>query len=197
VTQRVTLRSLVENAAQPWGLSDETTQALYPFLRERVIYLFEQRGFDIRNARAVVPQSLEGFDMVEARKKLEALSSMMGSVSLLAVAELMKRVKNITKGVTTSLNASHRALLKTPEESGLLQLLDEATPVIGDALSKGDYSNAFHTIGALRPVVAGFFDKVMVMSDDMQLREARLALVATLRDLVLGIADISEIVTES
>jgi glycyl-tRNA synthetase beta subunit len=34
------------------------------------------------------------------------------------------------------------------------------------------------------------------MTDDEPLRRARLALVATLRDLILGIADISEIVTE-
>jgi glycyl-tRNA synthetase beta subunit len=38
---------------------------------------------------------------------------------------------------------------------------------------------------------------VLVMADDEALRTARLALVATLRDLILDIADISEIVTES
>jgi len=193
VTARITIGALLEKAVS----SPETKQALHQFVRERVFYLFEQRGFDVRNVRAVVQTDLDRLDVHEARKKLEALSNMTGSVSLLAVAELMKRVKNITKGVTTSLNASHRALLKTPEEGALLQLLDEATPEIGVALSKGDYSNAFHTIGALRPVVAGFFDKVMVMSDDMQLRDARLALVARLRDLILDIADISEIVTET
>jgi glycyl-tRNA synthetase beta subunit len=36
-----------------------------------------------------------------------------------------------------------------------------------------------------------------VMTEDMQLRDARLALVARLRDLILDIADISEIVTET
>jgi glycyl-tRNA synthetase beta chain len=45
--------------------------------------------------------------------------------------------------------------------------------------------------------VAKFFDDVLVMADDETLRTARLALVATLRDLILDIADISEIVTES
>jgi glycyl-tRNA synthetase beta chain len=197
VTSRVELWELMTKAMSSWPPSEESQEALRTFMRERVVYLFEQRGFDVRNIRAVVPQSLERFDMVEARKKLEALANMMGSASLLAVAELMKRAKNITRGVTTSLNASHRALLKGPEESQLLQTLDEATPAITSALKKADYSSAFHAIGALRPVVAAFFDKVMVMADDTQLREARLALVARLRDLILDIADISEIVTES
>jgi len=37
----------------------------------------------------------------------------------------------------------------------------------------------------------------LVMADDEKLRSARLALVARLRDLILDIADISEIVTET
>ena len=48
----------------------------------------------------------------------------------------------------------------------------------------------------MQPAVARFFDDVLVMAEDEQLREARLGLVATLRDLILDIADISEIVTD-
>jgi glycyl-tRNA synthetase beta chain len=44
--------------------------------------------------------------------------------------------------------------------------------------------------------VAKFFDDVMVMTEDQTLRHARLSLVAALRDLILGIADLSEIATE-
>jgi glycyl-tRNA synthetase beta chain len=51
-------------------------------------------------------------------------------------------------------------------------------------------------MSSLRGPVGKFFDDVLVMADDARVREARLGLVATLRDLVLGIADISEIVTD-
>jgi len=196
VTARNLLGALLTRAAEPWGLDADAQQALYAFARERVLYLFEQRGFEVRMVRAVVGD-LDRLDVHEARRKLEALSNMTGSVSLLAVAELMKRVKNITKGVTLMVTPSSRALLTSPEELALLRILDEARPEIANALKGSDYAGAFHTIGALRPVVAAFFDKVMVMVDDTQLREARLGLVATLRDLILDIADISEIVTES
>ena len=47
-----------------------------------------------------------------------------------------------------------------------------------------------------REVVAKFFDDVLVMAEDQQLRASRLGLVASLRDLILEIADISEIVTD-
>ena len=69
--------------------------------------------------------------------------------------------------------------------------------MIQAAAAKRDYKDAFTNIAQLRPVVATFFDDVLVMAEDERLRTARLGLVATLRDLILDIADISEIVTES
>ena len=47
---------------------------------------------------------------------------------------------------------------------------------------------------ALRPVVDRFFTEVFVMAEDARVRTARLTLMATLRDMILALADISEIV---
>ena len=197
VTTRIEVWDLVTRALSAWAPSEEARQALRTFMRERVIYLFEQRGFDVRNIRAVVPQSLERFDMVEARKKLEALAQMSGSEALRGVATLFKRVKNITKGVSGGLAAGQADLLKERAEVALLQVLKEVEPRIREAADKADYKQAFHHIELLRAPVASFFDDVLVMAEDEKLRAARLALVARLRDLILDIADISEIVTES
>jgi glycyl-tRNA synthetase beta chain len=197
VTSRIELWGLVTRALSSWAPSEDVSQVLRTFMRERVIYLFEQRGFDVRNVRAVVPQSLERFDMVEARKKLEALAQMSGSEALRGVATLFKRVKNITKGVSGGLATGPDDLLKEPAEMALLQSLKEVEPRIRDSAEKADYKQAFHHIELLRAPVASFFDDVLVMAEDEKLRAARLALVARLRDLILDIADISEIVTES
>ena len=66
VASRIDLWDLVAQALSSWAPSGESQQALRTFMRERVIYLFEQRGFDVRNIRAVVPHSLERVDMIEA-----------------------------------------------------------------------------------------------------------------------------------
>jgi glycyl-tRNA synthetase beta subunit len=71
----------------------------------------------------------------------------------------------------------------------------ERGPGIQAAATRGDYREAFTAIGALQAPVATFFDDVLVMAEDERVRSARLGLVATLRDLILGIADISEIAT--
>ena len=200
VASRIDLWDLVTQALSSWAPSEESRQALRTFMRERVIYLFEQRGFDVRNIRAVVPHSLERVDMVEARKKLEALAQMSGSEALRGVATLFKRVKNITKDVAPHAPVSSDGLkgsLKEPAELALLSAVEARAPGIQRAAERAEYREAFAAIAAFQPVVAKFFDDVLVMADDATLRSARLALVARLRDLILDIADISEIVTES
>jgi len=200
VSSRIELWNLVARALSAWTPSAESEQALRTFLRERVIYLFEQRGFDVRNIRAVVPQSLERFDMVEARKKLEALTQLSGSDALRGVATLFKRVKNITRDVAPAAPGSAdqlRQSLNEPAELALLTEIENRAPGIARAAGRAEYREAFAAIAAFQPVVVKFFDDVLVMADDERLRAARLALVARLRDLILDIADISEIVTES
>jgi len=195
VTARIALWGLVMQAASPWGFPAEAQQVARMFVRERVIYLFEQRGFDVRNIRAVVPLALERFDIVEARKKLEALAQLGGSEALRGVATLFKRVKNITRDAPP-VSADILAHLKEPAEVTLRSELESRAPEIRNAAARGEYREAFAAIAALQPATAKFFDDVLVMTEDEQLRHARLALVAALRDLILEIADISEIVAE-
>jgi glycyl-tRNA synthetase beta chain len=59
-----------------------------------------------------------------------------------------------------------------------------------------EYSRALTEISRIRPAVDAFFDKVMVMVEDENLRANRLALLQTLLKEFSTIADFSEIVTE-
>jgi glycyl-tRNA synthetase beta chain len=123
---------------------------------------------------------------------------MAGSQALLGVGTLLKRVKNITKGVSSaSTGDTMPASLTEPAERTLWSELNTRAPAIRAAAAKGDYREAFAGIAALQPSVAKFFDDVLVMAEDAGVRAARLALVATLRDLILDIADISEMAAET
>jgi glycyl-tRNA synthetase beta chain len=201
---RLTMGPLLARAAEPFGPSTalgaggEWQPALYAFMSDRLAYLLEQRGFDVRAVRAVMHGGIEGLSPHEARKKLEALAQLTGSEALLGVATLLKRVKNITRGIPAPDSLADAApLLTEPAERALIAELDTRAPAIRSAAARGDYRDAFAGIAQLQPAVATFFDDVLVMADDERLRTARLGLVATLRDLILSIADISEIVTES
>jgi glycyl-tRNA synthetase beta chain len=192
---RVALGPLLDKAAEPFGGYGDARAPLTAFMAERLAYLLESRRFDVRAVRAVMHGGVDGISPAEARRKLEALAHMAGSEALLGVAALLKRVKNITRGVSApaSLDAGAAA---EPAERALMEELGARAPVIRDAATRGDYRAAFTGIAALQPAVATFFDDVLVMADDERVRAARLGMVAALRDLILEMADISEIVTE-
>jgi glycyl-tRNA synthetase beta chain len=209
VTTPLTLGPLLQRAAEPFGQvgggvqaepargsTSDSSAALRSFMTDRLRYLLEQRGFDVRAVRAVTHGRIEDVSPHEARKKLEALAQMTGSEALIGVATLLKRVKNITKGIAAPASLPAAALTE-PAEQALAADIETRTPIIRAAASRGEYREAFVAIAHLQPSVAKFFDDVLVMAEDEAVRTARLGLVATLRDLILGIADISEIVTES
>ena len=195
---RVPVGVLLEQAAQPYGGFGDAAAPLLAFIGDRLAYLLEQRGFDVRTVRAVLHAGVLQASPLEARRKLEALAQMSGSPALLGVAALLKRVKNITRGVTApAALAEVSATLTEPAEVALAAALETSAPRIRVAAESGDYREAFVGITTLQPAVATFFDDVLVMADDERLRAARLGLVASLRDLILSLADISEIATEN
>jgi len=192
---RVTLGRLLAQAAVPFHGFGDAEGPLVAFMADRLTYLLEQRGFDTRSVRAVLHRGVAATSPLEALRKLEALSQMAGSESLLGVAGLLKRVKNITKGVAAPA-ALDVARLTEPAEQALAAALEREAPSIRAAAERGDYGDGFTGIASLQPAVARFFDDVLVMAEDERVRAARLGLVASLRELILEIADIAEIATE-
>ena len=64
------------------------------FLRERLRYILEERGFDRRNVRAVTHQPLDAIRPLDARRKLEVLPEFTDTPDFRTLATLFKRVKN-------------------------------------------------------------------------------------------------------
>lgn len=165
------------------------------FANERVRYALEQRGVPVEVARAAT--SFEGHLVpLRSRRVAEALQGMRTSQDFQALAALFKRVKNIAKELKER-TALDRGALTEPAERELLDEIDRRRPAIEQAAGAADYRKAFTEIAALRAAVDRFFTEVFVMADDPHLRNARLTLMADLRDLILQFADISEIVPKT
>jgi glycyl-tRNA synthetase beta chain len=197
VDRRLKLGALLAKAAAAFGGYGDSEGPLFSFMADRLAYLLGERGFDVRSVRAVMHGNIQDISPLEARRKLEALAQMTGSPALLGVAALLKRVKNISKGVATPPGVPNTdGVLTEPAEKALAAAIATGAPTIRAAAERGDYREAFASVASLQPAVAKFFDDVLVMADDERLRAARLALVASLRGLILDIADISEMVTE-
>jgi glycyl-tRNA synthetase beta chain len=178
---------------------DEWQPALYEFLLDRLRYVLEQRGFDVRNVRAVTAGEASGISPLQARRKVEVLPELAESADFTQLAVLFKRVRNIARNLSDGAGASSldRALLTHPAETALLTEIDRRSPAIETAVASGQgFRQAFGEAATLAPAVAKFFDDVLVMAEDTQLREARLRLMKRLETLILQLADVSEIVPE-
>jgi glycyl-tRNA synthetase beta chain len=176
----------------PW--TGEAAEAARAFSLERVRFALEHRGLPIEVVRAATP--VGDVSPLRARRVAEALQGMRASEDFQALAVLFKRVKNITKDISAGV-AVDREALSEPAERALLEHVDAHRPRIKAAVDRSDYRAAFAEIAGLRAAVDRFFTEVFVMAEDTRLRQARLALMADLRDLIVQLADISEIVSQT
>lgn len=196
---RLTFGDLVTLARGPFAsLEAGWEPVLFDFLHERVRYVLEQRGFDVRNVRAVTSETSDRLSPLQARRKVEVLPEFAESADFRQLAILFKRVRNIARNLDGSGGEIDRGRLTEPAEVALLGELDARQPAIDAAVSSGQgFRQAFGEAAKLGPPVAKFFDDVLVMAEDPALREARLRLMKRVETLMLQLADVSEIVPES
>ena len=169
------------------------------FLRERLRYILEERGFDRRNVRAVTHQPLDDIRPLDARRKLEVLPEFTGTADFQTLATLFKRVKNIARELKDG-NSSEDPFgsLTEPAELALRDELAARRSVIDAAVSTGaGFREAFAEAARIGPAVDRFFNEVFVMVEDPRLRNARLGLMQRVEQVILQLADVSEIVPEA
>ena len=172
---------------------------LTAFLLERLRYLLEERGFDRRNVRAVTHQPLDEIRPLDARRKLEVLPEFTETSDFQTLATLFKRVKNIARELKDG-GPSEDPFepLTEPAERALLDELKARRSVIDAAGATGaGYREAFAEAARIGPAVDCFFNEVFVMAEDPTLREARLRLMQRVEQVILQLADVSEIVPET
>ncbi len=206
VDRAVAIEPLLDRAFAAFGDHGGVTDArpaLATFLRERVASVFEQRGADVRNVRAVTTGQASLVPLT-IRRRLDVLPEFTETAEFKQLAVLFKRVRNIAKQLADdafrAAEQSGRPLdaLREPAELALRDDIDRRRPAIDNAVAQGDgYRKAFGEAAAFAPAVAKFFDDVMVMADDPAVREARLRLLRRLESLILQLADISEMVPQS
>jgi glycyl-tRNA synthetase beta chain len=202
ISREIPLRPLVAEARRTLGLGPDAIPEYPAFLYERLPAVLTQRGVPVEVVRAAALPADAGGALdwnvapLRARRVTEALQAMRTSEDFQALAVLFKRVKNIARELKEDVPLD-RTLLTEPAERALLDALDVRRPGIEAAAGTADYRGALTEIAGLRPVVDRFFNDVFVMVDDARLRTARLKLMAELRNLILDIADISEIVPQT
>jgi glycyl-tRNA synthetase beta chain len=111
-----------------------------------------------------------------------------------SLAAANKRIRNILRKTDEELPREPATeLLQAQSEKDLARLVFEHGERVAPLFRAGRYTEALRQLAELRDPVDRFFDEVMVMCDEVQLRRNRLALLATLEALFLGAADLSRL----
>ena len=144
--------------------------------------------------------SPELFAAVRARKpaspldfhrRLKALHGFLGSAAASDLAAANKRIGNILRAADAAPGTADQGLLAEAEELALHTAFLLLLPQYRQRLDALDYAGALELLASLAGPLDGFFDRVMVMSDDAGLRRNRLALLSSIREALLGVADLS------
>jgi len=169
------------------------------FFRERLeFYLKDARGYAYDVVSAVL--AVDSDDVVDAAARAEAVSKVRGSADFESISSAFKRIKNILRQATEKTKVIAMRVdpggLQEESEKELAALIPQTVATVERLSATTDYEGALLEIAKLRPAIDKFFDQVMVMVEDDNLRANRLALLQTVVKEFSTIADFSEIVTE-
>ncbi len=125
--------------------------------------------------------------------RAKAVSEVSESASIQHLIELHKRIKNIIKNSDPI--AVSESLLVEPEEKILYEIVTETKTETEKLLRNNKYIETCSNFMDIKPVVDNFFEKVLVMDENENIRNNRMGLLHKINELLLQIADFS-ILTE-
>jgi glycyl-tRNA synthetase beta chain len=193
------LQVLIDTALQAFPDSLLTLQktdrqtvaaTLFAFMmdRLRVYYANQQVSPDVFEA-VLARQPTRPLDFAA---RVRAVMSFQKLPEAEALAAAYKRSDNILRKFAGVVPEQVDAVLLTePAEQQLAEQLQQLSAEVKPLLQLQDYSTALLALAALRTAVDRFFDEVLVMADDVVVRDNRLALLNGLRHLFLQVADLS------
>jgi glycyl-tRNA synthetase beta chain len=178
-------------AYQP-GFKDPAAE-VKEFMLDRLRGMLRERGFSPNEVEAVLAQNPDRVDDVVQR--LEAVQAFAALPESASLAAANKRITNILKKTEAPAGGVQPALLQEDAERKLADAIERVRPEVDAAFARGDFAGTLKTLAQLRDAVDAFFNDVMVMADDLQLRNNRLALLSSLHGMMNRVADISKLAT--
>jgi glycyl-tRNA synthetase beta chain len=201
---RQLIEALLSSLAPPrYHLFESVSDEIYAFIMERMrVYYLESTSVEgpTQSALKITP---EMFDSVLATRtpspldfdaRLRALAAFLTLPEAASLTAANKRIANILRKAGAELSDTIDVeMLKQTAEVQLYDAMHAKQDAVRNAVAQREYTAALGHLAQLRPVVDSFFDQVMVMDENPAIRANRLALLAKLRSLFAGVADISRL----
>lgn len=191
---QVTLDELIGSAMA--GISRQTavdTEAVGAAVKEffvgRLEKILRDRGFAYDTVDAVLAVAADA--PADALARCDALQTFRESSSAMDdLSVAYTRAKNLSQ---QDLGTDADVALMGDEERTLLEALDSAEGAAGERMDQQAYGAVLETFATLRAPIDAFFEAVLVMDEDVSLRENRLRLLNRFVALFADYADFSRL----
>lgn len=191
------LAELLESAAARFeadgiSLAKGVTEQVFDFMMERLRNLYHEAGVAADTFEAVLarrpPRPLD-FD-----KRIKAVTAFRQLPEAESLAAANKRIHNILKKAEGTIpEKADPAVLREEKELALFERVEALASEIQPLFRQREYEQALKRLAVLKEPVDEFFNDVMVMTEEVDLRSNRLALLNSLGSLFLEIADLSKL----
>ena len=188
------LEDLVKKSATLFGakLTNQNVVAdVVDFMLGRFRAWYQDEGIAVDVIQAVLarrPTRPADFDA-----RVRAVSHFRTLDSAEALAAANKRVSNILAKADTAIGEINLTDCVESAEKALAEAVLALRTEVQPLIAQGDYTAVLDKLANLRVPVDSFFDNVIVNAEDPALRQNRLAILNTLQELFLQVADISVI----
>jgi glycyl-tRNA synthetase beta chain len=188
----------LSNGSRKITVSLQVEKQVLEFLLDRARFVLKERGslaYDEINAALAAGAD----DLVDALHRMEAIRAIRKTKNFEPLAVSFKRIRRILEKAGPEagwrLSAVRSDLFTEDAERDLHSRAASTMKEVEQHKRVARYREALQEIAKLRPAVDRFFDEVMVMVEDEQVRKNRLTLLSGLLSEFSTIADFSEIVT--
>jgi len=198
------LSALLDTARQTLGVRAPDAAVLREvkaFMLERLRNYLREREFAPQDIDAVLSVCDEA--IYEVPRRLEAVRQFNVRAEAAALAAANKRIANILAkeagadkaalGRGAAAEAPDPAKFAEDAERELFAAGEHLRPQVEAWLEEEDFTSALVALASLRDAVDRFFNDVMVMADDLAVRENRLRLLRHLAGMMNRVADLSKL----
>ncbi|MEN6388331.1 MAG: glycine--tRNA ligase subunit beta [Candidatus Cryosericum sp.] len=169
---------------------DELLQRVLAYLKGRILQYFREKHL----ANEFAPfESLPLSELGSVPERMSALREVRSGASLLVLADSHRRIQNITKDLPDVVSLPSDLLLTEPEEIELRRASEDALPRILQFLTARQYRDAIKVCESLTEPITLFFDRVLVMAPDENVRRARLLLLCYVKYILGRVCDYSKL----
>jgi glycyl-tRNA synthetase beta chain len=189
------LSTLIDEVASNYGdcfsAEQSCVSSLQSFILERLNSYYLNQGISIELVNAVRRKQEDWLYDLDMR--LNALKAFVQGLEASSLAAACKRVNHLLKqsGSANALIDINTSLLEPGAEKALYECVQHSITVVEPLYRTGDYGALLKHLASLKEPIDAFFETVMVMVEDAEIKKNRIALLYQLQSILQGVADIS------